>query len=432
MKISKIISVSLLAVMFASCFVGCKDDADTSSPTNSSTSQTTNSAPYENEGIVKFAQEEVNVYLGDSLALEYDCMPAAAKVEFFSADEGIAVVDETGRITATGIGSVKIWAWMGGGARNSVLVNVIETKTPLYDINMRSNLQISSGEDFILQTTLRYGNEILDSDNLIWTTSNASVATVNNNGVVTAKAYGETKITARYYKNDVLLAEKVCNVKVLEFYDITAQMSVNGEIWLGDSFTLTPTIKDKNGVTISDYSEVVYSSANEEIISCEEGVFTAKAFGTVEVTVSYRGISCDIPVTVSGLTEDMFEFIEGIEGTKVETKINEGFVYTGIRGENAETYVGVKDWQTFVNTAINKGFTTAVIKVYSIEGIISLCPANTDNSLFGNRKGEYIRAADVETNVYESRMELSTCTTWDTTILGTFESGSFTFTISLE
>ena len=117
---------------------------------------------------------------------------------------------------------------------------------------------------------------------------------------------------------------------------------------------------------------------------------------------------------------------------KVEAEINKGFVYTGIRGENDETYVSVKDWKSFINTAQNKGFTTIVIKVYSINGAVSLCPANTNNSLFGNKKGEYIRAADVETKVYESRTELSECATWDTTILGTFESGSFTFTISLE
>ena len=64
MKISKLISISLLTVMSATCFVGCRDNTDTSSSASPSTSEPSSSAPYENEGIVKFSQTEVDTISG--------------------------------------------------------------------------------------------------------------------------------------------------------------------------------------------------------------------------------------------------------------------------------------------------------------------------------------------------------------------------------
>ena len=127
-----------------------------------------------------------------------------------------------------------------------------------------------------------------------YASNNADIASVNKNGLITAKAAGETTITATI--GEVV---KECKVKVnpvtvesVSFDPATKELAV------GATYQLQPII---NPAAAASQYTASYESNNTSVATVSEiGLVTAVAEGTAEITCTLGGKSGQITITVVG------------------------------------------------------------------------------------------------------------------------------------
>ena len=123
-----------------------------------------------------------------------------------SSNTGVATVDQSGNVTAKANGTTTITATTQNGKRASCTVTVITSITSLSVSPTSKTLNI--GETVQLTGTK---NPSTTSEGTQWTSSNTSVATVSNSGLVTAKSAGTATIT---FKNSSSTKSASCSIKV--------------------------------------------------------------------------------------------------------------------------------------------------------------------------------------------------------------------------
>lgn len=141
----------------------------------------------------------------------------------------------------------------------------------------KTELEITEGDKETLVATVLPENA--DNKNVIWSSSNAEIATVED-GVVTAIKEGETTITAKTEDGGKTAECKVTvKAKVYPVESVSLDKTTT-EITEGETITLTATIKPENATN----KKVIWSSSNEEIATVEDGVVTAIKEGEVTIT----------------------------------------------------------------------------------------------------------------------------------------------------
>ena len=170
-------------------------------------------------------------------------------------------------------------------------------------------------------------------ESVSWTSSNPSVATVEN-GVVTAISYGSAEIVATSGDESakcivtVVFASTNYTVRVtLNENDITLNTFYTNT----KTFTLVPTITD-NGVECN--KTVEWLSSNTSVATVENGVVTALSNGNANITATVREgekyaqalcvvtVKDDVEISISGVPERVNVDEEIDLSTKVEVKIN--------------------------------------------------------------------------------------------------------------
>ena len=146
---------------------------------------------------------------------------------------------------------------------------------------------------------------------VVWKSADTEVATVNDQGVVTAKRAGKTVITAVANGQS-----SSCEVKVLDS-ELTlnvdaVRLSTKGA---GSSVRLVPKI-------IGATKKVVWSSSDKSIARVKNGKITGKKTGTATITAVANGVEAKCAVTVvDGLVSVSEEYAQlYITGGKAETK----------------------------------------------------------------------------------------------------------------
>ena len=145
--------------------------------------------------------------------------------------------------------------------------------------------------------------EHISSDKITWSSSNTDVATVNDIGIVTAKANGSATITAKTVNG------KTANCKVTVQYKteihITAVKlnTTNLTLDKGKTSTLVATITPSN---TTQSKTITWSSSNNNIATVSStGVVTAKASGTAIITAKTsngKTATCKITVPTQTVT----------------------------------------------------------------------------------------------------------------------------------
>ncbi len=149
------------------------------------------------------------------------------------------------------------------------------------------------------------------STRVSWSSSDPSVASVYN-GVITAKAYGTTTITAETFN------EKKGTVTIT-VKEITAEkVTVSGlpevdVFYIGDAFTLTAQISPEN----VDNPTIVWSSSNEQVASVSEtGSVTLLAEGKAEIrATASNGVFGKVAVVVKE------KYVEAVEIAESELDV---------------------------------------------------------------------------------------------------------------
>ena len=152
-----------------------------------------------------------------------------------------------------------------------------------------STLSLAVGGSVALTAALTPENA---TDAVVWSSNNTGIAEVSNNGTVTAKALGTATITATVGSYtatcEVTVAVPVTGVSLDK-----ATMSLTA----GSTGTLTATINPENATN----KNLTWTSDNEEVATVSDGVVTAVAAGTANITVTTaegsKTATCAVTVT---------------------------------------------------------------------------------------------------------------------------------------
>ncbi len=152
---------------------------------------------------VKFAcnidASDIALELNETADVEYtfDTVGGAvdetvARVSFVSSDETVATVDDDGKVTAVGTGVAYITVTRGY-ATATVTVSVAIS---LIDISLPQSAEVELGETYQLTVTFNPENTT-DDKTVVWSSLDSTVATVDENGKVTAVGKGNVVVKAQ-------------------------------------------------------------------------------------------------------------------------------------------------------------------------------------------------------------------------------------------
>lgn len=203
------------------------------------------------------------------------------KVTWKSSDTDILTVDQSGNITALkpGTATIKVFSNDGGYvATSQVTVEEISKKVTSISID-KKELNLVSGEKSILTVTIN--PDYAENKNLIWSSSNENIATVEN-GEITAINPGTTEIKVISVDGD---KEAICKVTVtvppikgISFVEQTKTIYIDSEI------ILKPIIEPINSILESP----IWKSSNEKVATVENGIVRGLSLGETIITVSNK------------------------------------------------------------------------------------------------------------------------------------------------
>ena len=216
-----------------------------------------------------------------------------AGVEWSSNDPTVASVNEEGLVTAVANGITLITA-QSGTATASATVTVIQAAGGI-TLEPPEVTLIAIGETAQLTASVvdDRGELIADAE-VEWSTSDPAVASVNEEGLVTAVANGITLITAQSGT-----ATASATVTVIQAADgITLEPSEVTLIAIGETAQLTASVVDDRGELIAE-AGVEWSTSDPAVATVDgDGLVTAVSNGTAQITATAGNTMADATITV--------------------------------------------------------------------------------------------------------------------------------------
>jgi len=166
---------------------------------------------------------------------------------------------------------------------------------PVMGVEIEENLTLPVGQSKELKAKLSPSEPT--NGNVLWTSDNEDVATVDQSGKITAKNPGAANITVETVDGGY---KAVCKVTVVEAIKVTKITLPQGiKINVGDIKTLIPDIYPDNATT----KNLSWSVDNDELATINSnGTLTAKAHGTITVTATATdgsGVSASTNVLIN-------------------------------------------------------------------------------------------------------------------------------------
>ena len=304
------------------------------------------------------------MYINDTLKLNATVTKIGTidtTVTWSSSDTDIVTVDASGLVTAVGKGTAKIIATAGN--KTATCTIEVKEKPKVTGISLdKTDATLDIGNTLKLNANVSTSGDI---DYIVnWSSSNTNIATVDNNGNVTALASGTAIITAT-----VDGFSDTCTIVVNEENKIVSVTLNNSSINLkvGKSTRLTATV---NKIGNPSYT-LNWESLDESIAYVDQDGFVyARAKGTTKVIVRAGDKSDECIVTV---TEDAQ--VTGIKLNTTSSNLNVGDTlklketvstignpsYT-VTWKSSNTNVATVD-ATGLVTAINEGTATITASV---------------------------------------------------------------------
>ena len=206
------------------------------------------------------------------------------EVKYWSSTSAVAGC-KAGAVTAQNVGTAVVSAHDGTGRQANCVVFVYERRSA---VTMRETLTVAAGSSTTLTTDLP--DE--DPQGVIWSSCDTTVATVGQNGIVSAKKPGQAVITATLPLSGVSAS---CTVTVRGTTVSSLKLSqTSATLQCGQTLTLTYT----TGSQYDDRS-VTWVSSNATVATVEEGVITGLKPGVAVITCrAASGVEASCTVTV--------------------------------------------------------------------------------------------------------------------------------------
>lgn len=206
-------------------------------------------------------------------------------VQWSSTNPSVATVDQDGRVTAVDAGDAVITASAGGfSASCSVYCMIIPVSAVVLD---KTNLSLARGSSEALKATV--SPKDATEKTVRWSSDNPSVATVDQNGQVTAVNSGAATITA-----SAGTVSATCAVSVYVPVTSVTLNSTNLTMSVGETALLEANVLPED----ADDKNVTWYSSNPEVVTVDGGRIAALDFGQAVITVQVGGLSASCMVTV--------------------------------------------------------------------------------------------------------------------------------------
>lgn len=227
---------------------------------------------------------------GQTSTLTATCVPSTADnktITWTSSQNAVATVSDEGLVTAVGSGTAVITAQSANGKKATCTVTVT---VPVTSITLnQTTLELTKNEASSLTATCLPADAT--NATVSWTSSKASVATVDANGRIVAIAPGTATITAA-----VGSVKATCTVTVVNpVTSISLRSSL--DCALGDVVTLVATCLPEDATNAT----ITWTSNDTGVATVtSSGVVTAKGAGTATITAkTANGVSATCVVTVT-------------------------------------------------------------------------------------------------------------------------------------
>ena len=275
------------------------------------------SVDYVHVSSIDISQTEATLYIGEAITLSATLHPSNVtynKIEWFSSNTDVITVSEVGRVTAVGKGTATVSAKSDGKEVKCTFTVLVPLASLSFD---QSSLTLFNGATATLSVIKNPADATLRGE-VTWNTSNSSVATVNNEGLVTAINKGSANITA-----SVDGCTATCPVSVLASVTGISLNKTSATLNKGESlqlsYSVTPT-----GATLQ--GQVSWVSSAPSVASVDnQGNVKAVGAGTADITVTLEGftatckITVVIPVSSVSLNKTSIELVKGNSETLVAT-----------------------------------------------------------------------------------------------------------------
>ena len=206
-----------------------------------------------------------------------DADEEAKVITWTSSKPNIATVDENGKVTGVAEGTTTITGTLPNNMSVEVTVTVQIVPVTALEIVAETD-EMLKNDTQTLSATYSPTNATETSD-VTWTSSDPTVATVDENGTVTALKEGTTTITAAMGQVSDTLEIEVSEVP-LEGITLTSNASSTE---VGAEYQIRPTLNPTNS---TDDVTFTFESSDPEIATIDaQGHVTTKKTGTVTITV---------------------------------------------------------------------------------------------------------------------------------------------------
>ena len=220
-------------------------------------------------GFIFLSAYEKTLKTGDTYCLSV-VSSGSKKPTFTSSDSKVVSVNTYGKITAKKAGSATITA-KTKNAEASCKVTVTKTK-------VKTSLTLENGESAVLTAVSSTGHKVT------WKSAKTSIASVSENGKVTAKKPGTTTVTAKVDGTSV-------NCKVTVKSPTVRLMPSKISLYRREKYKLK--------VSSTSKTTPVWKTNKKSVATVDEtGKVTAVKHGTAVITVTVDGVSKNCEVTV--------------------------------------------------------------------------------------------------------------------------------------
>ncbi len=212
-----------------------------------------------------------------------------------SADPAVATVDDEGTVTAVANGLTTVTASLDSGVSASVPVSVVDVPAKKIQIS-KGKLKMTVGAEQELKAKVTPANATITQ--AFWSSSNEAVATVDENGRITALTPGKVVITARTHNGKrarCLLQVEPVALKSIKLSQTSATLTAGMDG--GNTLQLTA---DTNPVS-AGANAVKWATSDKKIATVDEnGLVTAVSPGKVVIRASSGKVRADCKITVTG------------------------------------------------------------------------------------------------------------------------------------
>ena len=296
-------------------------------------------------------------------------------------------------------GSATITVTTSDGGKTAKCEVTVEAKViPVSGITVdKETLSIVEGEDATLTATV--APEDASDKTFAWSTSDEKVATVDENGKVTAVAAGTATITATTTDGGkTAKCEVTVEAKVIPVEGVTVDKETL-EMVEGEDATIAATVAPEEATDKS----VAWSTSDEAVATVDaEGKVTAVAPGTATITVTTtdgeKTAKCEvtvsakvIPVESVALDKETLELVEGDEASIAATVAPEEATDKTVKWTSSDETVATVDAEGKV-TAVKAG-TATITATTNDGGMTATCAVTVEAKVIPVEGVEFAEAS---------------------------------------